>query len=98
MLILGVGTGEMFIYCGYPDIGAANVVLSMSNMNISPKPSGGYISINEALNNYPEGYCLLEIELPDDAELDEMYLGSTNETWKIYKSSDVISIKIYNEN
>jgi len=88
----------MFIYCGYPNIDAAETVIKVSLANVSPKPSGGYISINEALNNYPEGYCLLEIELPDDAGLDEMHLGSENEAWKIYRSSDVISIKIYSEN
>lgn len=88
----------MFVYCGYPDVTAAETVINVSNAGISPKPSAGYETANEAFSNYQEGYCLLEIELPDDAELDEMFLDYCTEKWKIYKSSDVISIKIYNEN
>lgn len=88
----------MFIYCGYPNKVAAEVVITVSNDGISPKPSGGYSSFEEALNNYPEGYCILEIELPDNAELDEHFIDSCTEIWKIYKSSDVVSMKIYNEN
>ena len=84
-----------YIYCGYPNIGAAQVVLSTSSSGIIQKPSGGYLSLQGALGNYPEDYCLLQIELIDNAELDEYYASSCTEEWKIYKSSDVVSLSIY---
>lgn len=84
-----------YIYCGYPNIGAAQVVLSTSSSGIIQKPSGGYLSLQSAFSNYPEDYCLLQIELTDNAELDEYYANSCTDEWKIYKTSDVVSLSIY---
>lgn len=87
----------MFIYCGYPTKNAIETVLYLSEMALSPKPSGGYLTIKLAKEKYPENYYFLEIELPDNAQLDERFINSCTKEWKIYRDSDVINIKIYND-
>lgn len=84
----------MYIYCGYPELSAANFVIQMSEKGIIPKPSGGFTSLEDALENFPNTYTILKIELKDNAELDEYFLQYNNEKWKIYKSSDVLSLNI----
>jgi len=84
-----------FIYCGYPDETAADFVIQMSEKGVIPKPSGGFVLLDDALENFPDTYTILKIELNDDAELDEYFAASCTEKWKIYKSLDVVSMSTY---
>lgn len=84
-----------FIYCGYPELSAAEFVINMSEKGIIPKPSGGFISLQYALENFPDTYTIAEIELVDDPQIDEYYADSCSEKWKIYRQSDILSVSIY---
>lgn len=84
----------MFIYCGYPNVGAAEVVINVSSCGVSPKPSGGYVSLEQALQNYPSDYCILKINILDNAEIDENYIDYCTDVWKIYRQQDIIDFEI----
>lgn len=83
---------NMFIYCGFSTIESAEFIVYMTSIEKIKKPTAGYISLEKALENYPETYSILKIEVKENAILSEEY--PSTEIWKVYKEEDIISIEI----
>jgi hypothetical protein len=82
----------MFIYCGYQSIESAEFIIFMTSIQKAPMPSAGYATLELAQENYPEEYSIIRIQLTENAVLSDEY--PSNDIWKVYRESDVISIEI----
>lgn len=81
-----------FIYCGYPTIESSDFIIQMTSKGKIAKPTAGYISLEKALENYPETYSILKIEVRENAILSDEY--PSTEIWKVYREEDIMSIEI----